>query len=52
MVKIEKPWSGIVKQKVDGISGEVWKLTDIIEYAKNLPIKEIPMEYISLDFLK
>ena len=50
IVKIKKPWETISDQKVKGEDGEVWMVSALIAQAKDLPVKEIPMDYISLGF--
>ena len=50
IVKIKKPWETISNQRVESKSGKVWMVSALITQAKDLPVKEIPMDYISLGF--
>lgn len=50
IVKIEKPWNNLHDQKVDDDQGNVWKIPDLIERAKDLPIVDIPTSHIALNF--
>jgi len=48
-VKIKKAWDTISEQRVENDKA-VWMVVDIIEKAKNLPVKEIPTDHLTLDF--
>jgi len=49
VVKVKKKWTSISGQKVDGDKGERWIVSDLIARAKDLPVKDIPMDYLCLD---
>ena len=49
-VKIKKVWDTISDQKVEGGDGKVWMVVDLIERAKDLPVKEIPLDHLAIDF--
>jgi len=48
-VTIKKPWATISDQKVYGDDNERWVVSDIIARAKNLPVKDIPMDHLCID---
>ena len=50
IVKIKKAWDTISDQKVEGDDGKVWMVVDLIERAKDLPVKEIPIDHLAIDF--
>ena len=49
-VKIKKVWDTISDQKVEGDGGKVWMVVDLIERAKDLPVKEIPIDHLAINF--
>ena len=49
-VKVKKTWETISDQKTTDDAGNTWLTSDLIARAKDLPVKEIPMEHISLSF--
>ena len=48
-VEIKKPWETLSKQIVTSDSGDVWKITDVIDQAKHLPELDIPLEHLCID---
>ena len=50
-VKIELPWNNITEQRTtDGDNGNTWLISNLIEHAKVLPIKDIPMDHLAINF--
>lgn len=49
-VKIKKVWDTISDQKVEGDDGKVWIVVDLIERAKDLPVEEIPIDHLAINF--
>ncbi len=50
IVKIDKPWNNISDQKVIYNDGQVWIVSDLIDKSKDLPIINVPMNHLCLDF--
>lgn len=50
IVKIDKKWNSISDQKVEADDGKVWMVVDLIERAKDLPVKDIPIDHLAIDF--
>ena len=48
-ISIKKPWTTISEQKVDGDDDERWIVSDIIARAKDLPVKDIPMDHLCIN---
>ena len=50
-VKIKKAWDTISNQRVTSTDDKaVWMVSDLIERSKDLPIIDIPMDFLALDF--
>lgn len=49
-VKIKKAWKSISGQRTTDSNGEVWMVTDLIARAKDLPVKDIPLDHLAIDF--
>jgi len=49
-VIIKKVWDHISNQTTTDDKGNTWKSSDLVARAKDLPVKEIPMDHLSLSF--
>lgn len=49
-VKIKKFLSGIVDQTCSDDNGNCWYIVNLIEKSKDLPVLEIPLSYLFIDY--
>jgi len=49
-VVIKKLWDNISEQKTSDSKGNTWVSSDLIARSKDLPVKEIPTDHVSLSF--
>ena len=48
MIKIKKPWCGTHDQEVSAGNGGVYKVNDLIELSKELPVMQIPLDHLCI----
>jgi hypothetical protein len=48
-MKIKKLWDGLKNQNVSDSSGKTWSVANLIEYTKDLPVMEIPLDHLCID---
>jgi hypothetical protein len=47
-IEIKKPWEGLKEQRVRDMEGNEWAVSRLVEYAKDLPVMEMPMEHLCI----
>lgn len=48
-MKLEPLWDGLREQHVSSTCGGSWRVSDLIEATKHLPVIEIPLDYLNFD---
>ena len=48
-VEIEKPWTSSAEQYVSDDHGNRWSVAELIEYAKDLDVFDMPMDHLCID---
>ena len=48
MIKIQKPWDGAHDQVVSAGNGGVYKINDLIDLSKDLPVMQIPLDHLCI----